>query len=266
LSVAIGVVALPPQDCKELRSRFEEATALADRFEGAVESGRPGAVTITQEASVLGGDPAHVGPFDAGRERFSALIAGLDGLGDPEVLLSDGPVRDARVRVERTAYDVAGKLHIGPPKSDAGRRTVGVPSPALAALKGHLDARVGSEPSAPLLTGEKGDRLGRHPLNDAWTCARVAVGRPEVHFHDLRHAGLTWAATQGATTAELMRRAGHASPAAALRYQHATDDRDAALTAALSGPAQSAEVASISSGTRDIRAMKGRKLSASKAG
>ncbi len=37
----------------------------------------------------------------------------------------------------------------------------------------------------------------------------------------------------GATTAELMRRAGHASPAAALGYQHATEDRDRMLANAL---------------------------------
>jgi hypothetical protein len=44
---------------------------------------------------------------------------------------------------------------------------------------------------------------------------------------------LTWAAATGATTAELMYRAGHASPAAALRYRHATKDRDRALADAL---------------------------------
>jgi len=37
------------------------------------------------------------------------------------------------------------------------------------------------------------------------------------------------AAATGASTKELMRRAGHASPAAALRYQHATEDRDKAI-------------------------------------
>ena len=36
-------------------------------------------------------------------------------------------------------------------------------------------------------------------------------------------------AATGATTAELMRRAGHASPDAALRYQHATLERDSLL-------------------------------------
>jgi hypothetical protein len=106
---------------------------------------------------------------------------------------------------------------------------------------------------APLMTGQKGGRLRRHPLNEAFDDARTALGRPEVHFHDLRHAGRTWAATQGATTAELMRRSGHASPAAALRYQHATEDRDAALAQALSNLAEGTQSSPVRSGARDIR-------------
>jgi len=46
---------------------------------------------------------------------------------------------------------------------------------------------------------------------------------------------LTFAAATGATTAELMHRAGHASSPAALRYQHATRDRDRRLSDALEG-------------------------------
>ena len=45
--------------------------------------------------------------------------------------------------------------------------------------------------------------------------------------------GLTLAAATGATTAELMHRAGHASAPAALRYQHASRDRDRHLSEAL---------------------------------
>jgi integrase len=52
--------------------------------------------------------------------------------------------------------------------------------------------------------------------------------------HDLRHTGATLAAATGASTKELMSRLGHASSDAALRYQHATKDRDAAIAAALS--------------------------------
>ena len=65
-----------------------------------------------------------------------------------------------------------------------------------------------------------------------------AVGRTDLHLHDLRHSGLTWSAALGATTAELMYRAGHKSPAAALRYQHAAQDRDELLADALGTLAQ----------------------------
>ena len=51
--------------------------------------------------------------------------------------------------------------------------------------------------------------------------------------HDLRHTGNTLAAATGASTAELMARMGHASPRAALIYQHATEDRDQAIALAL---------------------------------
>ena len=56
--------------------------------------------------------------------------------------------------------------------------------------------------------------------------ARTACGMAHIHFHDLRHFSLTMAATSGATTKELMRRGGQSSPAAALRYQHATEERE----------------------------------------
>jgi integrase len=61
------------------------------------------------------------------------------------------------------------------------------------------------------------------------------MGLEDLHdLHDLRHSGNTWAAATGASTAELMARLGHASPVAALRYQHATADRDRAIADALS--------------------------------
>ena len=49
----------------------------------------------------------------------------------------------------------------------------------------------------------------------------------------------------GATTKELMRRAGHSSSAAALRYQHTTEDRDKAIAEALSSLASDAQVIAI---------------------
>ena len=63
----------------------------------------------------------------------------------------------------------------------------------------------------------------------------------------------TLAAATGASTRELMARMGHASPRAALIYQHATSDRDQAIASALSNLAAEAELTRIV--PRDGRAM-----------
>ncbi len=69
---------------------------------------------------------------------------------------------------------------------------------------------------------------------NSMTKPRRAAGRPDLRFHDLRHTGATMAAASGATLADLMHRLGHSTPQAAMIYQHATADRDAAIAAALS--------------------------------
>jgi integrase len=65
------------------------------------------------------------------------------------------------------------------------------------------------------------------------------AGRPDLRFHDLRHTGAVLAAATGASLAELMARLGHGTAAAALRYQHAAQDRDQTIAAQVesSGPA-----------------------------
>ena len=128
---------------------------------------------------------------------------------------------------ETRTTTMAGATVVKAPKTRAGRRTVAIPGPTLDALIAHLDAYSG--PDANDLVVEVSDRM----LGLSWRRARMAVGRPELHFHDLRHSGLTWSAATGASVAELMRRAGHASQSAALRYQHATDARDRLLADAL---------------------------------
>src|SRR3712207_3056477 len=75
--------------------------------------------------------------------------------------------------------------------------------------------------------------LRAHYVHAAWSTARRAADLPDVHLHDLRHAGLTLAAQSGATLAEVMRRAGHSSSRAAMIYQHAAGRRDAEVAARL---------------------------------
>src|SRR5208283_4908350 len=140
----------------------------------------------------------------------------------------------------------------GPPKSEAGRRSLAIPANIVPAVSSHLEHFVGSEPDAWLFPTASGSALSPRNFNRAWDKARQIAGRPDLRLHDLRHSGLTWAAATGASVAELMRRGGHASPAAALRYQHATEDRDRALADAL---AELAPVTRIH--PRDARAMEG---------
>ncbi|MGK2928806.1 MAG: tyrosine-type recombinase/integrase, partial [Acidimicrobiales bacterium] len=72
-----------------------------------------------------------------------------------------------------------------------------------------------------------------------WLPALSSAGIEGARFHDLRHTAGTMAAIAGATTRELMSRLGHASPRAAIIYQHATEQRDAEIAAKLDALAAS---------------------------
>jgi integrase len=141
----------------------------------------------------------------------------------------------AAVRVSRAAVRVFGGWEVGDPKSEAGKRTVAVPPHIVRTLTDHLDKHVGTEPGALLFPSRGGGHMQPASLYRVWYPARDKAGRPDLRFHDLRHTGLTMAAATGATLADLMARAGHSSPQAALRYQHAAADRDAAIAEMLSG-------------------------------
>jgi integrase len=139
------------------------------------------------------------------------------------------------LHVRRGVVRVVGGWVAGEPKSAAGVRDVAIPPHLLPAVTAHLDAHTGPAPDALLFPGQRGGYLSPASLYDHFYPAREAAGRPDLRFHDLRHTGATLAAATGATMAELMRRLGHSSPAAAMRYQHAADDRDQAIAEALSG-------------------------------
>lgn len=175
-------------------------------------------------------------------ERIAVLLAAWCQLRRGELLglrRRDVDLLRGTVKVELTRTKTMGGAMIDKaPKTEAGRRTLYVPSHILPELERHIAGHVGPEPTALLLRGGNGS------LRTAWDNARRTVG-VSYRLHDLRHAGLTWSAATGASTAELMRRAGHASPAAALRYQHATEDRDKVLADALAGMAPKAPVVAI---------------------
>ncbi|MGH9171155.1 MAG: tyrosine-type recombinase/integrase [Acidimicrobiales bacterium] len=138
-----------------------------------------------------------------------------------------------KIRVAESVTELGtGERFAGPPKTDAGRRTVAIPPNVLAVVDDHL-LRVAPEPAALVFPAPHGGYLSRgHFRQRVWLPALKATGL-SYRFHDLRHSGLTWAAAAGATVAELMHRGGHSTPAAALRYQHATEERDEAIARAM---------------------------------
>lgn len=153
----------------------------------------------------------------------------LLGLRRKDVDLGNGILR---IEQSRTVT-MKGKSLVKEPKTTAGRRSIAIPDFLVAEVANHMDRYTGPEPDSYVFTGITGIPLTANVLQTAWQRARTKVGRPDLRLHDLRHTGLTLAAATGATTVELMHRAGHSSSVAAMRYQHATKDRDRVIADAL---------------------------------
>ena len=171
------------------------------------------------------------------RYRALVLLAAFGGLRRGELFglrRRHVDVATGTVTVEAQRQQLAHGEHvIGPPKSDAGRRTVAVPPQALEALQDHLQRWTEPRPDAWVFTGAKGGALRDAVWQQNWDQARRSIGLPDLHFHDLRHVAATLTAATGAGVKEIMHRLGHSSTQAALRYQHATPERDRAIADAI---------------------------------
>lgn len=171
------------------------------------------------------------------RWRMLVLMAAFSGLRWGELVAlkrKNIDVEHGRVTVTHQLVETQHGTQLGPPKSDAGRRSVHLPPHLLPELAEHLATWVGISEDAWVFCGPLGAPPARRNFTLVWQRARQDAGLPTVRFHDLRHLSATLAATTGATTRELMSRMGHSSPRAALLYQHAAADRDAEIAAAMS--------------------------------
>jgi integrase len=134
------------------------------------------------------------------------------------------------IRVEESAVELRdGSTIFGEPKTAAGRRQVAFPAELVPLIEAHLAGHVKAPPDSLVFTSRGGLPLRRAKFRPYWAEACKKAEISGLHFHDLRGSGATWAATAGATVRELMGRLGHATPAVALRYQHATLERDQAI-------------------------------------
>lgn len=178
------------------------------------------------------------------RYRAAVLLAAWCGLRRGEVLglrPADVDLNAATVTVRRSRVELLAKPEAfdADPKTDAGKRTVTIPPHVLPILAAHMETWAGKD---QVFIGRDGRPMRGDAVRQAFDRARRKVGMPGFRFHDLRHTGQTLAATTGATLKDLMRRLGHASPAAAYRYLHAVDGRDAKIAVALSDLADHGDI------------------------
>jgi integrase len=170
------------------------------------------------------------------RYRAAVLLAAWCGLRRGEVLgllPEDVDLAAATVTIRRNRIELLAtpQAFDADPKTDAGKRTIAIPPHVLPFLTEHMMTWAGSD---RVFIGRDGRPMRGDAIRQAFTRARRKVGMPGFRFHDLRHTGQTLAASTGAATKDLMRRLGHACPAAANRYLHAVDGRDAEIASALS--------------------------------
>jgi integrase len=128
-------------------------------------------------------------------------IGELAGLRRSRVDLLRGTVSVAEILTE-----VAGRLHFGPPKTRASRRTVSLPRVVTRELDAHLAG--GGDPDDHVFTAPQGGTLRIVAFrNRIWRPATEAAGLTGLRIHDLRHTAVALWIAAGASPKEVAGRA-----------------------------------------------------------
>ncbi|QDP44619.1 tyrosine integrase [Mycobacterium phage NothingSpecial] len=139
-------------------------------------------------------------------------------------------------RVRRGAARVGQKVVVGNTKTVRSKRPVTVPPHVAAMVREHMADRtkMNKGPEALLFTTTQGQRLSKSAFTRSLKKGYRKIGRTDLRVHDLRAVGATYAAQAGATTKELMVRLGHTTPRMAMKYQMASEARDAEIARRMS--------------------------------
>lgn len=168
--------------------------------------------------------------------RAMVLLGAFTGLRWGELIAlrrRDVDLTNGVVHVRSALQEVDGQLVEGLTKSAAGRRDVAIPAAIVPELRQHIAERAEKGRNGRVFVGPKGATPRRSNFQPVWAKATEAAGLEGLHFHDLRHAGNSFAA-RSSNLRELMTRMGHSSSRAALIYQHATPEREQEIGAAVS--------------------------------
>jgi integrase len=165
------------------------------------------------------------------RYRALVLVAAYGGLRIGEL----AGLRRRRVDLLRGTVEVAeivteaeGVVRFGPPKTRAGRRTVGLPRAVVDELAAHL---VRAESEAFVFAAPEGGPLRVHGFRArVWRPATRRAELDGLRIHDLRHTAVALWIAVGANPKEVAARAGHTSVSFTLdRYGHLYPEADTAL-------------------------------------
>ena len=177
-------------------------------------------------------------PPPAARKRRLEDAQDDDGRGEEARMLSalqDGPDGQEMASIAILAIDTGMRLselldiragqvkrtregrYVERPDSKNGHpRRVVLTTRAAATIDSLLAALpAGAEPDRRLL------RLGADQVDYRWRKARAAAGIKGLHFHDLRHEGVSRMAEKGLTIGELAEQSGHRTAQVLLRYVNA---------------------------------------------
>jgi integrase len=171
--------------------------------------------------------------------RALVLTAGILGLRWSEAIgirVKDIDFLRRRLSIRQTIEEVAGTVTIvEATKTEAGRRTMAVPSMLVDELARHLaEHRRGADGDDLVFLGPRGGILRRHFLARILKPAAAAVGLPVgkregLDFHGLRHSATSMMVATGEHPRVMQARLGHATPNLTLGlYAHVSDDVDRA--------------------------------------
>lgn len=155
----------------------------------------------------------------------------------PALSRSDLNLKNYTLRVEWQRVPMKGG-DVRTPTKPENIRTVDLPLVTIEAMIEYLATVPNALPSAPLFLRANGKPITRAQIQHAFKKARQSAGLSQYHFHDIRHSGLTLAAQSGATIRELMDRAGHSTSSAAMKYQHAAEERGRIIADGMSAAMQ----------------------------
>lgn len=184
---------------------------------------------------------------DAFPDRYRAIIPTAGWLGHRFSEIAGTKVSHARflerkLDVREVVVEVGGRLYVGPPKTDASRRTVTMPASLADVLAEHVTRYPDASGQGYLFTSPEGGPLRRSNFTHRVFIPAVhKAGFDDLRFHDLRHTAASLAIAAGAHPKQIQARLGHASITTTLnRYGHILPTLDERLADELDAVARNA--------------------------